>query len=248
MPPPPSTAAAVNEILDEWARVARERDARARDEGLALCVVEVKRFQQARFRRTYADLLASTRFGPATHFFLDELYGPQDFTERDRQFERVVPALARLFPIEIVATVKALTRLHALSEELDGAMARALPRSADGGALEAIDYVRAWQAVGRRTDREAQITLVHEIGSALDRYTRMPLLLASLRMMRGPARVAGLSSLQHFLETGFNTFKSMHGAQVFLDLISERECAMVAALFDPAPLAPGRHPALVQLP
>ncbi|MGA0612294.1 FFLEELY motif protein [Caldimonas sp. KR1-144] len=238
----------MNEILDELARVAQERDARASDARLASRVLEIKHFQQARFRHTYADLLASTRFGPATHFFLDQLYGPQDFTERDHQFERVVPALVRLFPGEIVATVKALTRLHALSEELDGAMALALPRSTEAGALDAIDYVRAWQAVGRRTDREAQISLVREIGFALDRYTRMPMLFASLRMMRGPARVAGLSSLQHFLESGFDTFKSMHGAQVFLDLIGERESAMVAALFDPAPLAPGRHPALVQLP
>ena len=46
---------------------------------------------------------------------LDELYGPQDFSDRDAQFARVVPALVRLFPQELVETVAVLARLHALS-------------------------------------------------------------------------------------------------------------------------------------
>jgi len=48
------------------------------------------------------------RYGPAAHFFLEELYGPRDFADRDTQFARVVPALVRLFPREIVATVAIL--------------------------------------------------------------------------------------------------------------------------------------------
>lgn len=247
MAQPSSPATVADDILGELARVDRERKLRSADRTIAARVHAVKHYQQARFRRTYADLLASARFGPAAQYFLEDLYGPQDFTERDAQFVRVVPALVRLFPREIVATVKALMQLHALSEELDGAMARSLP-VLDAASLETAAYVRAWQAVGRREDREAQIALVQEIGTALDRYTRTPMLSASLRMMRGPARVAGLSSLQQFLETGFDTFKSMRGAQTFLELIGEREAALVRTLFDPSPLAPGRHPALVQLP
>ena len=59
----------------------------------------------------------------AARFFLDDLYGPRDFSERDAQFARIVPALVRLFPHEIVGTVQALAALHALSERLDSAMA-----------------------------------------------------------------------------------------------------------------------------
>lgn len=58
-----------------------------------------------------------------------------------------------------------------------------------------------------------------------------------LRMMHGPAQAAGLPDLQHFLETGFDTFAAMgkgkDGAAGFLKLIDARESALIAALFDP---------------
>lgn len=239
---------AAQAILQELERVAQERDRRESDPVMAERVHAVKRFQQARFRHTYTDVLSSPRFGPAARFFLDELYGPQDFTERDAQFARVVPTLVRLFPGEIVATVEALTQLHALSEELDGSMALAMEDLPHGTEVDAMGYAAAWRVVGRRSDRAMQVELVLAIGAELDRYTRMPMLSASLRMMRGPARMAGLASLQQFLESGFETFKSMRGADDFLRVIAQREGALIEALFDPAPLAPGRHPALVQLP
>jgi len=240
---------ASSEILQELERVEQERRRRAANASLVARVHGVKLYQQARFRHSYADMLASPRFGAAARFFLEELYGPQDFTERDAQFARVVPTLVRLFPGEIVATVNSLTRLHAISEELDGAMAACLSKLDAGVAPGSVQYAEAWQRVGRPADREAQVALVQEIGAALDRYTRMPMLSASLKMMRSPARVAGLGSLQRFLEAGFDTFKAMRGADEFLQLIGVRERALIAALFDTSvPLAPGRHPALVQLP
>lgn len=67
-------------------------------------------------------MLESKRYGAASRFFLDELYGPIDFTQRDHQFARVVPALVKLFPWQIVDTVGALAALHALSEALDTQM------------------------------------------------------------------------------------------------------------------------------
>ena len=117
-------------ILADLKAVAAERAARVVDPDMALRVQALKAYQQARFQRTYADLLATQRYGPAARFFLEDLYGPTDFSERDAQFERVVPALVRLFPREIVHTVATLARLHAMSESLDSEMARRL----DGAA------------------------------------------------------------------------------------------------------------------
>ena len=55
--------------------------------------------------------------------------------------------------------------------------------------------------------------------------------------MRRPARVAGLSALQTFLEHGFAGFAAMHGADEFLATIDSRETALMAAIFagDEAP-------------
>ena len=69
------------------------------------------------------------------------------------------------------------------------------------------------------------------VGRALDRYTRNPLLRHSLRLMRTPAKAAGLSALQQFLETGFDTFREMDGADEFLGTIATRERDLAARLF-----------------
>jgi len=69
------------------------------------------------------------------------------------------------------------------------------------------------------------------VGSALDRYTRNPLLRASLRLMRGPAAIAGLGVLQAFLERGFDTFRDMGGAREFLDTVARRERELASRLF-----------------
>jgi hypothetical protein len=215
------------QILQCLGEVAAERARRAADPVLFERVGLVKACQHARFEQTYADLLADPRFGAATRFFLEDLYGPHDFTERDGQFARIVPALVRLFPREILGTVLQLAQLHALSEQLDTGMARAL------GAehLDGASYARAWRQVGRPADRERQIGLMLSVGAALDRYTRNALLRHSLRLMRAPAQAAGLASLQGFLERGFDTFRAMRGADGFLSVIAARERALALRLY-----------------
>jgi hypothetical protein len=215
-------------ILAELETVERERRSRAADPVLQRRVQLIKAYQQRRFSNTYADLLSHPRYAGAASFFLDELYGPGDFSERDAQFARVVPALVRLFPHDVVDTVWALSRLHALSERLDSEMGRRLK----GDDVDAPAYLDAWRATGLAEERMRQVDLVMAVGAALDQLTRKPLLRQTLRMMRGPARAAGLSALQGFLEQGFDTFQSMRGASDFLDTVSTRERALAAALFD----------------
>lgn len=214
-------------ILEQLGIVEQLRRGRAGDAAHAARVTAIKSYQARRFERTYADLLASARYQAAARFFLEELYGPHEFGARDAQFARIVPPLVRLFPEEIVGTVATLARLHALSESLDDEMARQL----DTAALDAAAYVRSWQRTGRADDRQRQIDLTLEVGRALERYTRNPVLKGALRMMRRPAQAAGLGDLQRFLEAGFDTFGAMRGASEFLGMVREREQALCVALF-----------------
>lgn len=216
------------EALQHLAVVDAERVARGADPAFASRVLKIKRYQQRRFELCYADLLASARYQPAARFFLQELYGPTEFVERDRQFARVLPKIATMMPAEVMATVGDLARLHAISEQLDSEMARALA----GDEVDPASYVRAWQRVGRAGLRRTQIELVLSIGAALDRFTRRAWILAALRLMRGPAHAAGLAALQAFLESGMDSFRSMRGATEFLTIVRERETALMNALFD----------------
>lgn len=233
-------------ILGHLKAVEFERARRDNQADLAARVVALKTYQQRRFGNTYSDLLQSPRYGPASRFFLEELYGPRDFADRDAQFARVVPALVRLFPHEIIGTVIALAQLHALSEQLDTETGNHLAST----NIDARSYMSAWQATGRPGDRAQQIALTLSVGQSLDRLTRKPFLRHSLRVMRGPAKGAGLAELQHFLETGFDAFKAMKGAREFLSIIDNRERQFARALFESSLYTEGRQgdTALGQLP
>ena len=231
-------------ILAELQTVEHERARRAADPSLGAAVVALKAYQQQRFARSYADLLASPRYAAAARFFLDELYGPRDFSQRDAQFARVVPGLVRLFPRDIVDTVEVLARLHAVSETLDSIMATHLLDT----PVNARSYVRAWQLTGQPAQRDLQIACTLRVGRDLDRLTRKPLLRSSLHLMRAPARAAGLPALQQFLEVGFDTFKAMGGAAEFLGTVEARERGLVRALFEASPDDPSASAALGQLP
>jgi hypothetical protein len=214
-------------LLKELSAVDAERARRAADPALEARVQALKAYQQQRFARTYADLLAHPRYEAATRFFLHELYGPEDFRQRDAQFARVIPTLTRLFPDEVVDTVAKLARLHALSERLDTCMAEQLPAT----DITAEAYAAAWRACGEPDSRQRQIELTMAVGEALDRLTRKPLLRQTLRLMRGPAQMAGLGALQNFLEAGFDTFRAMRGAGEFLSTVRQREDAIARGLF-----------------
>ncbi len=237
-------------IIEHLATVTRLRALRQADPALGRQVLALKAYQAARFELTYADLLANTRYRPAAQFFLDDLYGPQEFSQRDDQFGRIVPGLVRVFPEELVQTLELLSQLHALTEALDDGAARQLP----GLPPDAAGYAAAWQATGRAPAREQQIKLTLSIGAALDHYTRNRLIHSTLKLMRKPARKAGLGDLQQFLERGFDAFGGMKGAGEFLAWVGERERALAAALFAPGAPAAAARPrgeregALAQLP
>jgi hypothetical protein len=208
------------------AEVASLRESAANRPELARALGEVKSLQAARFESSYSDLLATTVYGPATRFFLEDLYGNVDFGDRDHQFSRIAGSLQTFFPAQVISTAVALATLHLQTELLDHAMAKAwLARPKQVDAAER--YVACWRFVGSSPERYLQLEAVIRIGKELDSLTKTPGLRMTLRMMRGPAKIAGLSALQSFLEKGFDTFSKMsvspNGASHFLEVIRARE-------------------------
>ena len=215
-------------------RVTQLRQLAAGSPALAFAIGEVKQFQAARFAGTYADFLNSDKYKPVAQFFLEELYSAKDYTRRDAQFARIASALERLFPEPVVQTAVSLAQLHRLTEELDLAMAQQWINHP--GAPRVARYITAWRAVDRRAERSQQLATVMVVGHELDHLTRTPGLRRLLKMMRAPASLAGLGSLQRFLEAGFDTFASMgahgEGAKFFLDAVQRRESGLIESLFD----------------
>lgn len=206
----------------------RHRSATA---GTAEAVKSVKRLQALRFASTYADYSRIARSAPAVRFFLNELYGEHDFSRRDQQFGRIAGALERMFPPAVSQLAVDLTETHALTETLDHALA--IQWNLLGNEVELAErYVRSWRLCGSRDDRFRQLAVVQHMGRELQRLTRMKSLRLALRLMRNPARAAGLDALQQFLESGFDAFAELGDALPFLSAIDEREREWLDALFD----------------
>ena len=214
--------------------VAQLRQTRAGNAPLSAANAAVKRFQARRFQATYSDLLRSPRYQTAARFFLHELYSDKDYAERDQQFARIAGTIAKLFPQSVVNTAAALAEVHALTERLDDAMAHQyLSSCASETALsDTARYIACWRRVADPAARYQQLQVVLVLGQSLNGLTRKSGLRTLLKMMRGPAAAAGLGSLQKFLESGFDTFQTMRGADEFLKLIAERETAWIKRLFE----------------
>ena len=222
---PPGSAAALQHHLQ------RLKALRGKDAKPPARLAEMKRWQARRLATSYEDVAAIARYRAATTFFLDDLYGAKDFSGRDQAMLRILPVMARILPASAVETAALAIELEAVSEELDQRLAAAL---ADGPVTE-DSYAEAYRRSATPRERAHQIELVDAVGHRLDALVAKPLVRRTLKLMRRPARAAGLADLQEFLERGFAAFREMQGADEFLALLRSRETRVLNRLFSGQP-------------
>src|SRR6187401_1670713 len=119
-------------------------------------LAELKAWQAARLKETYADVAAEPRYRAATSFFLDDLYGSKDFSGRDQAMMRIVPMMTRTLPASALETAALAIELEALSEDLDQRTTAVLP----AGPIDGLTYAAAYRAASTREEREHQIDLI----------------------------------------------------------------------------------------
>src|SRR5574340_846619 len=88
-----SSSSGGSNAKEAWADILRNNLARAKalrmtanaDPGAARDRLRLRAWQSARLAASHGDLLRSERYSPAANFFLNELYGPKDFSSRDEE-------------------------------------------------------------------------------------------------------------------------------------------------------------------
>ena len=196
----------------------------------------LRAWQTQRLADGFKDFLANPRMRPAAEFFLTDLYGDRDFSARDRDVARIMPIMSRLLPESLIVAATDAIELAVLSHAFDLRMARALAARPEPMApITVQDYALAYRQTGAPRLRRHQIDLVLGVGWTLDASVRKHGVFKLLRASRFPARAAGLSELQGFLERGFTAFEALGGAGEFLDAIGRRERQASERLFDGDP-------------
>ncbi len=192
---------------------------------------ELAEWQAARLARTYSDLSSQRRYKLAMEFFLTDLYGPKDFSQRDEDIERVYPMMAKVLSGHAIQSITLALELHAISQDLDGKMVAALTEQGVD-EIDAESYSLAYRQVGDRRSRQRQIDLVLTLGEVLDSVVGNPLIYAAIKVARAPAHAMGFGELQSFVERGFTAFKKLRGAKPFLKILRERETRLLEAMFE----------------
>lgn len=193
---------------------------------------ELRRWQAARLRLSFAHFLADPSRRPAAEFFLDDVYGDRDFTRRDADIARVMPMMQRMLPEKLLATVADAIELGALTQALDLRMAESLQALAPRRRkLDESLYAEAYRDVGLPRLRAHQIDLIRRVGGGFGRALKLPGVAALLAFSRGPARFAGLGELQGFLERGVAAFEELGDAEAFVAEIERTERKASKRLF-----------------
>ena len=196
----------------------------------------LRAWQTQRLADGFKDFLANPRMRPAAEFFLSDLYGDRDFSARDRDVARILPIMSRLLPESLITAATDAIELAVLSHAFDLRMARALAQRREPMApITVQDYAVAYRRTGCPRLRRHQIELVLGVGWTLDAAVHKHGVFKLLRASRFPARAAGLSELQGFLERGFGAFEQLGGAGEFLGAIGHRERQASSRLFDGHP-------------
>ena len=229
---------AAKRLWREIERTAAYRRGHGADVRLAPTISLLNAWQSERLARTYADLRADPRYRPATEFFLNDLYGPKDFTGRDESVEKLYPYAIKVLSDHALQTIAQAMELNVMTHELDHRLAQVLvDQMAVSGRITEADYCEAYRRCDNYAGRKHQIELIRELGEELDAVVAKPMIYAALRLARRPAQLAGLHELQDFLERGFSAYRHMKGAKEFLDTIEARETRILERIYarDPKP-------------
>lgn len=190
----------------------------------------LRAWQARRLEASFADVLADPQMHAAGRFFLSDLYADRDFSARDRDVDRIMPVMVHLLPESLLRAARDAIELHALSHALDLRLVDAMDRR----RLERLDesrYGEVYREAGLPRLRRRQIALVVAVGRSLDAAVQRHGVHRLLRASRFPARAAGLSELQGFLERGFDAFARLGGAGPFLQRVARGEGEVSRRLF-----------------
>jgi hypothetical protein len=144
--------------------------------------------------------------------------------------------MQRLLPDALLATVADAIELGVLTHAFDLRLARVLQQLAPRRRrLDAALYAVAYRASGLPRLRHHQIEVMARVGLGLGHALEIPGLTMLLKLARAPAKAAGLSELQGFLERGFAAFGQLGDVRGFIGEIEQDERDVARRLFDGDP-------------
>ena len=197
--------------------------------GLIDTIKAVQTWQCQRLLITHQDMYQQKRFKPAVAFFINELYGPNDFSQRDQDIARLVPKMSRILPDKALQSLASALHLNKLSFELDYDIAKHI----EGQPITRDSYAKAYVDCDNLAARRQQIDFTYMLGKNLADVVKMKGIKTLLFISRKPAKMAGVLALHEFLERGYKAFKHLGNVNDFIPPIINTEQDIMRQLHTP---------------
>jgi hypothetical protein len=228
----------MNSLLDriiEHLHKTSELHSAIKNQQLTHSLKTLQGWQCQRLIATYKTFLSNKKFNPAMMFFIDELYGPKDFSQRDDDIARIVPKMSKILPEKAMQSLEKALHLNSLSLQLDYLL---LAQLDDINLIDSQHYSEAYRKCNNPNERTQQIDFIAALGNDLADVTNIMGIGMLLKMSRKPAQLAGFLALHEFLEKGFNAFKKIGKVEDFINPIVETERDIMNKLFNGTTVLP----------
>jgi hypothetical protein len=197
--------------------------------GLMPSIRAVQAWQCKRLLASHQQMYQQKRFKPAVEFFINELYGPNDFSQRDQDIARIVPKMSKFLPEKALQSLASALHLNTLSFELDFDLAKRLVDT----EINRETYANAYVSCDNIASRQQQIDYIRNLGNDLADVVKMKGISSLLFISRKPAKMAGVLALHEFLEKGFRSFKNLGNVEDFIFPVVNKEQEIMQHLANP---------------
>lgn len=192
----------------------------------------LRAFQVERLKNTYKGLLDDEETHGVMEFFLDEIYAPRDFTQRDHDAEHLYQQFRSALPPEPLKLLEDVLEVNRQSQVLDQLLADTLgERLQPNEPLAELDYIAGFRECNNAEDRIAQLELTVSAMRDVILGSRSRTVGLGLRMIKIPAYRAGYGDLYEFIQRGYKACKPVRNINRIVDTLYARETQIIDNIF-----------------
>lgn len=193
--------------------------------------IRLQTLQSQRLRASHQDLAHHPRYSTLAEFFFQDIYGPQEFYERDARFRQLYSKLVVIVGPRPLELMREAIELVELTQVLDDFLLDVLILHGKAATLTFEDYEWAYRTCDNYQARVEQIERTGATIRAVSELGRLPLIDWQLNTLRLPAKRLGWAPTLDFLIRGYKALRRAGDIEPFIATIETREMARLARLY-----------------
>lgn len=201
---------------------------------LAKKLLDVQIWQKKRMQATHAEFFNAPSHVLMSQYFLNRLYGAEDFHLLSQQIRRLIRnsgIVEKIIPASALQTGDAGVELARLAIELDEDLARhLLAHYPDISVLDEEMMCRAYVACDQAEARYHQMELLELLAEKLDKYVRSRLVKTAFKLAKSTAYHYKVDPIYNFIDEGFKAMEPLKSAKAFVHTFTSKERQIIHAV------------------